>query len=260
MSVVFASEDGFHEREAHNGPAWHMEPEGSPQFRIHDWNGDGIVDASLMTSHGKSPINDGVCLRAGSDTDGELDVWPESVNAPDVSCMGLSRNPEIESSNFHFGHADADGHTDLMISVGETDRYDPILGGLSDEGHTYIIHGPLGSIPHGVDAIDRATTRIFGSDGEELGRSSAFVDVNGDGLDDPALGSYHEASYLFYGPLPSGTIGTADSNATWRDTIDWYSVGLVIPIGDLNNDGRQDLIFTGDGQDRAFLFYGQPTE
>ena len=150
--------------------------------------------------------------------------------------------------DLNFGHADADGHLDLMVVIGAKSFYDPTLGTLNNAGITYIILGPLDGYPAG-ELTEHAETVIRGGDADSLGAYGAvFSDINGDGLDDPVLS--HGISHLFYSPLSSGTLTKADANARFIE-----GMGYATDVGDLNGDGRADLVF-----ENTYIFYGQPTE
>jgi hypothetical protein len=136
-----------------------------------------------------------------------------------------------------------------MVVIGRKSIYDPTLGTLSNAGITYIILGPLDGYPAG-ELTEHAETVIRGGDNDHLGGTGAvFSDINGDGLDDPVLSENNYPTHLFYSPLPSGTLTTADANATFEGQAS------ATDVGDLNGDGRADLVFSD-----TYLFYGQPTE
>jgi hypothetical protein len=214
--------------------------------RSGDWSGDGIADLAVMTRYSTSYL---FLHETVSVADSDPDQWAVSRESAVYEALTeTGGSPPYQ--NLIFGHADADGHLDLMVVIGNKSIYDPTLGTLRQAGVTYIILGPLDGYPAG-ELAEHAETVIRGGYNDKLGSEGmVFSDINGDGLDDPVLSkpSLNE-SYLFYSPLPSGTLTKADANATFE------SLTYATDVGDLNGDGRADLVFAN-----TYIFYGQPTE
>jgi hypothetical protein len=228
-----------------------------PRPKSADWSGDGIADVGVMM---RGPSHTHMYLHRSSP--GEDDERPVFWEGPGLATVVFDLPSASQARNdFFFGETNGDGHMDLMIVLGDADVYTPASGVVEAAGGTYIIHGPLDGYPED-EMLESAATVIQGDPGGLLGTFSAFADINGDGLDDPALSTQSYAgsnSYLYYSPLPSGTLVPADANAHFD------SIGAVHSVGDLNNDGRSDLIFSGEdvystSTNPAHIFYGQPTE
>ena len=146
----------------------------------------------------------------------------------------------------------------IAHQVGKNDiSVDLITKALAIEPDYAEAHSNLGNVLREIGQIDEfAETVILGGDVRQLGaRNITFSDVNGDGLDDPMLGDLG-ASYLFYSPLSSGALTSADANATFPE--------LYYPedAGDLDGDGRADLLLYHPigSTYHSVIFYGQPTE
>jgi hypothetical protein len=244
-SNFYASEDGY--AALGLGESWEFGGGPYPLFKSADWSGDGLTDVGVFVRNGtKIYLHE---ARLGEE--GEHPIIWEGQSAATVFQNLPSSSPA--KNDFFFGETNGDGQMDLMIVVGEADVYDPAAGTLDNAGGTYIIHGPLDGYPEG-GLLEGAATVIRGDAGHELGDSSAFADINGDGLDDPVLSqSGISSSYLYYSPLPSGTLVAPDSNAH-------FAHHNVRSVGDLNNDGRADLQFVSGSSYPAYIFYGQPTE
>jgi hypothetical protein len=253
----YASEEGFSSLES--GENWGVPAFRYPRIKSADWSGDGMVDVGVMVK--MVGHNAMVLHRASPGEPGERPIFWEG---PDLATVDFDLPSSSTGGNdFFFGETNGDGHMDLMIVLGDANVYTPESGTVALAGGTYIIHGPLEGYPEG-EMLESATTVIHGDPGGGLGTSSAFADINGDGLEDPALSTYNTGalpdSYLYYSPLPAGSLVPADANAHFD------SSGGVRSVGDLNNDGRSDLVFSWFGiggivgTNPAHIFYGQPTE
>jgi hypothetical protein len=162
--------------------------------------------------------------------------------------------------DFHFigravGAADING-----------DGCDDVLVGTL-QNHAFVLHGRTSAFPAAVDlqALDGANGfRIFGSlPGDRVGESLAGIgDLNGDGIDDIALGAQFadpngassgavhvvfgstapRTSVLLLGTLPDVT------GVSFHGTASEDYCGLNITLaGDLNRDGGADLLLSCHG-------------
>ncbi|MCW1888720.1 MAG: FG-GAP-like repeat-containing protein [Candidatus Moranbacteria bacterium] len=207
-----------------------------------DLNADGKVDlivgASIYTSNtGRAYIfyNDGSI--------------PTTATTADVIITG-------ESMGNYFGTAlttgdfNADGETDLAATAF-------LYGGTT--GRAYIFYND-GSIPTTAATAD---VIISGEILSNFGRSINAGDLNADGKIDLAVGGEGYSSstgraYIFYndGSIPT-TAATADVIIVGETTNNYF--GQYFTIGDLNADGKTDLMVSAYGYSsdtgRAYIFY-----
>lgn len=145
------------------------------------------------------------------------------------------------------GDINGDGHADLVISG----PYVSALG-RTDCGGAYVFYGP-----HDLSSsleFDSADVKIYGPSTHSEIMGLAVGDVNGDGLDDIVLGATGvDEIYLVLGTssLPT-TIDLSTTFDSQMSGIAGERAGLSISLGDINADGRKDILIAaplGDGPD-----------
>lgn len=179
------------------------------------------------------------------------------------------------------GDVNGDGRDDLIIGAAGADP-----GGLSAAGSSYVVYGrasPPFAAVLGLGTLDGSNGfRIDGvAAGDGSGNAVAVAgDVNGDGIDDLLVGASTAdpngtssgSAYVVYGranpPFPV-TLGLATLNGTNGFRMDGVQNGnftgrSVAAAGDLNGDGKPDLLIGADGADppgamnagSTFVVYG----
>jgi hypothetical protein len=171
---------------------------------------------------------------------------------------------ESEDSDFNgyrnlgIGDQDGDGLDDVMVTA---------VGDKVGTGKVYIILGPVS----GTSTTAAASVATISGDSayEYLGWQPSSGDVNGDGTADLVLGAPSMdvvgASFVFLGPVTTGTLSPSDADATITgDAADGqWTGGCNSAAGDVDGDGVDDLLVSADQTDDgatdngvAWFFYG----
>jgi hypothetical protein len=208
---------------------------------IGDFNFDGRTDFAIgaygySTNTGRAYIfyNDGSI--------------PTTAGTADVTITGATTNT-VFGNALASGDFNADGRIDLAVGAFQTS---------GSNGATYIFYND-GSIPTTAGTADLGIT----GSAEEFGISVAVGDFNTDGKTDLAVGAEAYSTntgrtYIFYndGSMPT-TSATADVTLTGEATNNYF--GYSLAAGDLNADGRTDLVVGATGYStntgRAYIFY-----
>jgi hypothetical protein len=206
-----------------------------------DFNADGNTDLAVGAS-GYSSSTGRVYIFYN---DGSI---PTTAATADVTITGNASGDSF-STALTTGDFNADGRTDLIITS---------YGYSSSTGRTYIFYND-GSIPTTAATADVTITGEASFD--EFGISLTAGDFNADGRVDFAVGATYAGSYgrvyIFYndGSIPT-TAATADVTITGQSG---NSFGTALATGDLNADGRIDLIvgdyYYGASPGRVYIFY-----
>jgi hypothetical protein len=211
-----------------------------------DFNADGKIDLAVgapeySSNTGRVYIfyNDGAL--ASSAVSADVVIVDQSAASFGSSVSGADLN--------------ADGKTDLVVGA-KTGTY-----GASGQGRAYIFYND-GSYPRNADMAETIITGPVSS-GNGFGSALATTDFNSDGRIDLAVGAANNYSaagsvYIFYndGSYPTSG-GSADITITGEVAQD--SFGGQLAAGDLNSDGKDDLVvncYSCDSTNgRTFVFY-----
>ena len=159
------------------------------------------------------------------------------------------------------GDIDGDGHGDLMVGLPNDD---------GDTGVAYLLPGAAELPPSLSLLVSRDFRSVHGAvAGQGLGQSVAGIgDVDGDGLDDVAVGSDFfgtqggEVAVLLGPLLPTQTSGDAQGRLHSEDSGDAAGVA-VAAAGDVDGDGFAELLVAAPharmSRGRVYLVQGPVT-
>jgi hypothetical protein len=145
------------------------------------------------------------------------------------------------------GDVSGDGVDDLLIGAPTEGEVD------APTGVAYVLEGTAS----GTVDLSEAAARIAGiSEGDQAGSAVACGDVGGDGIGDLLIGAVGANTvYLFRGPA-SGSVSLAYAEARFTSDGDFESIGSVVSSGDIDGDGRMDILIGSATSNVAFLVYG----
>ncbi len=152
------------------------------------------------------------------------------------------------------GDVDGDGNDDLVVGAPENEE-----GGFH-AGAAYLVLGPVA----GTRDLAFADAKLVGSRADDLGDDVAGAgDVDGDGHDDLLVGasgtssggrSGAGAAYLVLGPV-TGTLGRLQSDVRFVGATGGEAAGQVAAAGDVDADGRTDLLIGAYRTSTAYVIY-----
>jgi hypothetical protein len=212
----------------------------------------------------------GYRMRSGDlDHDGKDDLLISSLDSPSrsydygdgnvymVSGPLTSTGRPDDSGNYDwwsYGGSDDYFGWDLAIGDLDDDGFDDlVVGSIVDEangyqsGTSFLFIGPLSGGASRADNIDDEAWT--GDYGDRAGSANAIGDVNGDGVDDWAIGAPRDSSsdgvvYVLFGPVTTSGALSSSADVT-LDGASSERAGSSLFIADLNGDGTQDLIVGG---------------
>lgn len=241
---------------------------------IGDYNGDGFDDLAVgVPGEDVSNLQNagGVNVIYGRSnglvTTGNQAVYQSnSINFGDLE--GVPEEGDAFGSSLTSGDFNGDGKADLAIGIpGEG------IGELFDAGAVSVVYGSSGGLTAAGDILfhqDGGLGDIVGSTevGDQFGTSLSSGDFNGDGYFDLAVGVPREdvgnkrdagAVNIVYGSAAGlsesgnslidqdgGLAYSGDPHGV-AEVSDFFGSGLA--VGDLNNDGRDDLVVSIPGED-----------
>jgi hypothetical protein len=148
------------------------------------------------------------------------------------------------------GDIDNDGFSDILIGA---------IGYEDYSGGVFVYYGSDTGIPSTADQVFQGTPLEH----DETALIARVGDLNDDGFDDVAIGSYFVNGFdgvlNIHNGSASGASPTADDTLSGAVGSGEY-FGVVLPSRDINGDGYPDLIVASPGYDsftgRVYIFYG----
>jgi len=219
------------------------------EVTLGDVNNDGYADLTVTADKYGSPKGAGpgrVYLYYGA-SGTEMDTTPDKIF-------------DGEQSNSLFGRyldmcedVDGDGYDDLLIGA-------PLWN--NDQGRAYLYYGGSGTT---MDTT--ADLTLTGEhEGDRFARNIGLGDINGDDYADIVIGAARYKAgqgraYIYYGVPRDNMNATADLTIDGEGGNDRADFGIGVVIGDLNNDGYEELLLGGDDcynyRGRVCLYYGR---
>ncbi|MBL8767448.1 MAG: FG-GAP repeat protein [Planctomycetes bacterium] len=247
-----------------------------PMLEAGDFNGDGFEDLAVG-----APTE----TIGGLEDAGAVHVIPGSASGPnpaaalriDATTVGaVAADSDRFANSLAWGDFNGDGFDDLAIGCRRAK-----VGALTFAGRVYIVPGGVAGFDFSqVRAFDQNTKGIKdkvesdgfpGQSGEGFGARLASGDFDGNGFDDLAIQVDSErigkvkgagAVHVLYG---SGVGLRAKRNQFWHqnskgiqekcEEYEWFGTGLA--TGDLNGDGRDELVVSCPGEQTSHLGRGR---
>ncbi len=228
--------------------------------------GAGVGDLAGYSVAGAGDVNgdgyDDILIGARKNDDGDSEAgqtylilgkasgWSMDINLSnaDASFIGEEYDDESGSSVTGAGDVNGDGYDDILIGASRNDDAGYYAG------QTYLILGKASGWSMDTDLSNVDASFLGEGDYDYAGYSVAGAgDVDGDGYDDILIGARwnddggDEAgqTYLILGKASGWTMDTdlSDADASfWGEEADDSSGGSVAGAGDVNGDGRDDVL------------------
>ena len=218
---------------------------GSAVANAGDVNGDGLADVVVAGVSDRTYV-----VFGGPD--------PATVNLASLGSNGFEIiGMETEGwSVAGAGDVNGDGLADVIVGQPARD-------------HAYVVFGKSSSTPVDLADLGSGGFRVDGVQRSDAGQAVGGAgDVNGDGFDDVIVGAPRArtpngsgagAAYVVFGKPSSTPIDLADlGTGSFRidGAIEGEEVGSAVAgAGDVNGDGRPDLIVRGFGT--AYVVFGK---
>ena len=254
-----------------------------------DDDGDGYVECTLDSGgwDGSTPKKGGDCDDTRAATSPAADEYCDGTH--DDDCDGTVDEDTAVDVETWYADTDIDGYGDASNTDIDCDQPSGYVADNTDcddgDGDTYpgapevcgdgVLNDCNASStdecgPYGSWDLEDAQSIILGDGTEDYaGYRVGGGDVNGDGTDDVILisvygGQGYGDAAVFFGPLSAGTQNMADADVLVDGIIpsqddDAHYVSLAALLGDLTDNGSDDLVVSSQGDSAVYIFEGPVT-
>jgi hypothetical protein len=181
---------------------------------------------------------------------------PLDLDAESASIVEMTNQPSAGADMVDVGDVNADGYDDYVWTTA-------LPGGM------WFIPGPLPARTTDLSHTTVSMSRISVPTGAATrdGTAAGVGDVDGDGIDDLVITDEWGTAWIVYGRphLASIDLTSHDGSVSrYEGQADSLHGGIVAAAGDVNGDGRADVLLSapgwqGDGEaSRAFVLFGGP--
>ena len=220
-----------------------------------DVNGDAVADIIVGAGGYDGPDGGRVDAGAAFVYFGSTHLAGRmGVEEADRTFLGADKN-DGRGEKLDTGDVDGDGVADIVVVAmgGDGPR-----NGRSNSGAAYVLYGGAGTTTDLDLAIDAAGSVIHGpSSSGRMGTALAVTDLDGDGRDDVVLGaalasgggrSLNGAIYVSFSGALSGAVDLSIVGQLFLyGAMNAASLGAGLAVGDINADGRPELITGANG-------------
>jgi hypothetical protein len=149
------------------------------------------------------------------------------------------------------GDMNGDGWGDVLVATMYATSY---------SGGAFVAYGPLAGTHTLLSSAEKLAGTYYTY---EAGRSIAVADIDGDGIDDAAIGapgSNTDKVFINFGPVSAMTLTSSDLIVSGNSATEF---GHGMDVDDINGDGQVDLVIGAYEDDIAgtdagtiYIFYG----